>query len=1113
MALAGSERSYTGTFFIVSQLLVIITVYALIDEFFVRRPWKDYQSEFNSLQLNLAEKELAAVRKDMTDKRVAQQITNWEQILEDVQEKIEGDELAGKIKEVNALKEDYADDESDVKDDKSRRDSYYYEYKHAMQSGHHYEAEKKRWEQIEESIKKQDAELAKLAAKTLALQTEINNYAAKAFYDSLAARSADAKNPLEKAVLEDIKRYQDEQKAFSAAAKGAASFKVMDPVKEIGKKIAALKKPEIDAVAKVDVISARVPEIRQIVVDDFGKGGNIAWGRVDRCLTCHVSNDRPGFEDVSKAFGLTVVPDKKAMDKLVTEKPELKDWVVTERQRKYLTTMYGTHPKQELLAKHPTDKYGCTSCHGGDGRGLNLNKKEVFGHDDKAHAFHHHAIEPLLRGKQIESNCLACHNGQIQIQHGQNISKGAELFVQLGCQNCHAVDGYDKLFRVGPELNKIASKVTKSWLVDWIKNPHNYMPNTRMPNFGFKDDDVTAIASYLIANSASHQMKKSYSGGGNVKNGEKLFNSVGCIGCHSANSDPQTYATRALRGPNLSRISAKMNSAAWVYDWIKNPKNYAAHARMPNLRLKDSEAADITAYLWAQSPGYKAELEKRATTLAKNVNPADKDKVALGQKLINQRGCYSCHLMKGFEEGERIGPNLTAEALKEGFEFDFGDSLKDGYSFTDVYGRKVYVAHLEELKPATLAKAVSGGATALEKYAHAHHLGETAGEATAAINARAKEIFSALDPEGFKGADAVTNIQEEHWQSWIRNKLKYPTEMYAHERADLKMPNFDLSDDELDSLLVFLKGLTNRKVGYAFNASMRERNQRIVAGQQIFAEKNCLACHSVYTYWDGANKKHLGFGGEINDKIDAASHKDMNSGLFPPDLTHVGEKIRTEWLTEYLADPSLSYRLAVAARMPTFGFDDAQINTLVQYFAALAGRSPVLKDTDDKLDQTYVQAGKLMADGKLICNTCHFIDGRKPDTDPTAFAPEWKLMRERLQSDFITDWIKMPGDFQAHTPMPGFFSSDPMTGLVQRDVSGKVIAADDSTVADVLDGKANSHLEALRQYILSIGDKRSYDEMKSSYPNTSQNDVAPASTPSPTESMMTTGVEINGGVH
>lgn len=1108
MALAGSERSYTGTFFIVSQLLVILTVYALIDEFFVRRPWKDYQSEFNTLQLNLAQKELASIRKTMADQRVSEQITNWEQIFEDVQEKIEGDELTGKIKELDALKEDYADDESDVKDDKSRRDSYYYEYKHAMQSGHSFAEEKKRWEQIEVSIKAQENELAKLAAKIVALQTEINNYAAKSFYDSMAARSADTKKPLEKAVLEDIKRYQDEQKAFLAAGEQLQGFKIMDPVKEIGKKIDALKKPEVDAVAKVDAIKTRVPEINQIVVNDFGKGGNIAWGRVDRCLTCHVSNNRPGFEDVTKSFGLTVVPDKAAMDKLVAEKPETKEWVVTERQKKYLTTMYGTHPKQELLAKHPTEQYGCTSCHGGDGRGLYLNKKDVFGHGDKAHAFHHHAMEPLLRGKQMESNCLACHNGKMQIQHGQNISKGVELFVQLGCQNCHAVDGYDKLYRVGPELNKVTQKVTESWLVDWIKNPHNYMPNTRMPNFGLKDDEVTAIASYLTANSVPHRLQKNYSGG-NVQNGEKLFNSVGCIGCHSAQSDPQTYATRALRGPNLSRISAKMISAAWVYDWIKNPKNYSEHARMPSLRLKDSEAADITAYLWAQSPGYKTELEKRAADLAKQVNPDDKDKVALGQKLVNQRGCYSCHLMKGFEDGERIGPNLTAEALKEGFEFDAGDSLKDGYTFNDVYGRKVYVAHLEELKPDTLAKAVSSGAKTLKKYVHSHHLGETAGEPTAAINARAKEIFTTLDPEGTKDANDVTNIQEEHWQSWIRNKLKYPMEMYAHERADLKMPNFDLSDDELDSLLVFLKGLTNRKVTYAFNASMREQNQRIVAGEQILAEKNCLACHSVYTYWDGANKKHLGFGGEINDKIDQVSHQDMNSGLFPPDLTRVGEKIRPEWLTEYLADPSLNYRLAVAARMPTFDFDDTQVNTLVQYFAALSGRSPVLKDTDYELNQTYVQAGKLLADGKLICNTCHFIDGRKPDTDPIAFAPEWKLMRERLQSDFITDWIKMPGDYQSHTPMPGFFSSDPMTGLVQRDPTGKVIAADDSTVSDVLDGKGASHLEALKQYILSIGDKRSYDEMKSSYPNTSQTNAAPA----PTEETMTTGVEINGGVY
>lgn len=994
MALAGTEKSYSWTFFLVSQVLVILALYSLYDEGVVRRPWKRYQEEFNAMQRQVAVQELAQLEKKFKDEGGEAKLKDLELQLEKAQIALESDEYESLRKKLKDEQIRYDDAELSIKFDKSILDNKFYEYKHALQHNEEFEAKKKAYDELNQSILDQSAALLVRKKGLDALKNEISAYD--------------------------------------------------DKVAGLQKQIETLQKPLADARAKVENIDFRPIEIRQVVVEDFGKGGNINWGRVDRCMTCHAGVDKPGLEDVAKSFKLTVVKDDAALAELIKQKPELKDFAVTERRKAHLQKMYGTHPRtQELLTKHPVEQFGCTTCHGGDGRSVNIAGK-AFGHGDKAHAFHEHGVERLLRGPQMQSNCLACHSGQINLDSAKDLSEGLELFVQLGCQNCHAVDNYDKLFRVAPELNKVGSKVKTTWLVDWLKNPFNYMPNSRMPNFGLSDDDTVALASYLVANSQPHKIAEQRTLAGNQRNGERLFNSVGCTGCHSAGSDAATYAVRS-RAPNLARLAAKVQSAAWVYDWIKDPKNFSEHARMPSLRLSDQEAADVTTYLMGLNPGYEAEIKERSGALAGRVDPHDQELLGRGRKLVGERGCYSCHLMKGFENGERIGPALTAEALKETFEFDFGDALQHGRVFDDVFGRKVAVTHLKEA-PA---------------------------ESTGGLLERA-----AKSREGEKKAvDAVTNL-EETWQSWIRNKLRYPMEIFAHERAALKMPNFNLSPEELDSLLVFMKGLTNRQVPYQFDASERERHQKIIAGQRLVAEKNCLACHAIGDY-----------GAEITAKIDAFDHGEFGAMTqhYPPELTRVGEKIRPEWLTEYLKDPAVSYRPSVYVRMPTFGFNDAEVNTLVDYFAAMSGVTPQFTGTDYALDQELVAAGARLASNEegFACFACHILDGKKPGDDPSIWAPDWTQARARLQYGFIPRWIQDPARFQKFAIMPGFLTT-PETAL-----------------PGILDGKADKQLEALRAYILSVGDKRSYKEMKGDH---SSDRPVPAPEPS------STGVETNGGV-
>ncbi len=55
-------------------------------------------------------------------------------------------------------------------------------------------------------------------------------------------------------------------------------------------------------------------------------------------------------------------------------------------------------------------------------------------------------------------------------------------------------------------------------------------------------------------------------------------------------------ASFRTHGPNLDGTGSKVN-AGWLYAWVRNPKGYWHETRMPNLRLTEKEAADVTAYL------------------------------------------------------------------------------------------------------------------------------------------------------------------------------------------------------------------------------------------------------------------------------------------------------------------------------------------------------------------------------------------------------------------------------------------------------------------------------------------------------------------------------------
>jgi mono/diheme cytochrome c family protein len=91
-----------------------------------------------------------------------------------------------------------------------------------------------------------------------------------------------------------------------------------------------------------------------------------------------------------------------------------------------------------------------------------------------------------------------------------------------------------------------------------------------------------------------------------AKRGASLFNSRGCVGCHTVGKGKRA-------GPDLAGITERRD-LAWLRRWLKNPtvmfetdslaKALLAqynNTRMPNLRLKDDEVEALLHYVAQES--------------------------------------------------------------------------------------------------------------------------------------------------------------------------------------------------------------------------------------------------------------------------------------------------------------------------------------------------------------------------------------------------------------------------------------------------------------------------------------------------------------------------------
>jgi hypothetical protein len=145
-----------------------------------------------------------------------------------------------------------------------------------------------------------------------------------------------------------------------------------------------------------------------------------------------------------------------------------------------------------------------------------------------------------------------------------------------------------------------------------------------------------------------------------------------------------------------------------------------------------------------------------------------------------------------------------------------------------------------------------------------------------------------------------------------------------------------------------------------------------------------------------------------------------NQGIAPevlPNLTWAGEKLRTDWLTEFLGKATPPSRTWLKSRMPRF---PAYAGHLATGFAAEHGL-PLVEAPTSSLPQRAEFGKQLLEANALDCRQCHGVGKEPPRADKqTLLAPgiNFALVRQRVRHDYFSRFLLDPPRFDIGSRMP-----------------------------------------------------------------------------------------------
>jgi len=771
----------------------------------------------------------------------------------------------------------------------------------------------------------------------------------------------------------------------------------------------------LDSAEKLD------PEIIQINV--------ASAGLVDRCQSCHIAMD-------SKFVPVTL-----SLSKADLGFANSKDAPFT------------THPRPELLQIHNPDAFGCSPCHGGNGRATNSIVH--------AHGEYEHWLWPLHPRENTEAGCQSCHPHDMILEHATVINEGKELFRRKGCIGCHKYEGFDN-----QDDLLLASRQQIR-----ILEAQKHDLELEIPRISKEGDQASDNAT-----------------------AQRLYQKATDMRVTTSNIDAQVEqlerkSASLLReekkiGPSLKEARMKLRKE-WIPYWLANTHTFRPTTKMPQFRFKPGEVEAISAFIWQDALAGPPPDHQPAGN-------ADKGKTSL-----ETRGCLGCHSIGEGDKsiGAQFAANLSRVGEKENYDYlvrwihnprqrtrpydpiskeDLGpdDYKKFDKPFVfdldhsrspdgkhelqvqlptvmpslrlsveesrDIASYLMAQKHADSSYPAAPfmddSKLRDKGLALVKNYgcAGCHEISGLEEEArigTELTTEGSKPIerldFALLTVPAKEGT--LPNGKKSPRGSWYDQKGFFEeklqqTNIFDQGRMEpqLKMPQPVLSAYDRTALVTFLLGSVDITLPQDYIYNPAGAGHDIQEGWWIVSKYNCMGCHVLQV-------------GQKSGLMSLPQYQGDNREKLPPQLIGEGARVNPRWLEHFLANPALDpvntdrdgVRSYLAVRMPTFSFSDDEIQKLVRFFSALASQSlPYLPPKLDPLtDQERLLARELFTSPAAPCLKCHATG--VPAHDAIASAPNFLLAPDRLKPAWTNRWILDPSRIAPGTNMPsGLFKRE-----------------------------------------------------------------------------------------
>ena len=891
-----------------SIFLFVTTIWMVWDDY--DREWKDYQRRFVQLEMEVTQAGLAAAQGQVDQAQLAElqsQLIQAEQ------------EVAASQDQISALEEQLEELEADLF--LTNQD---FQTTKAIYDAERYEFEELQEEHPEEAVGA-SGEIDEMFQRWLDLGLEVERLT--------AARDG---------VRDEIGGFTSRLVEVDAELRELTS-----ETDRLGERVSDLQPSLVnDLFLNAPLLDFMAPTItvRQVITPGIVDDVNFTRvAKMDRCTTCHLAIDREGYEDYPQPF----------------------------RTHSNLSAYVGS------ASPHPVGQVGCTVCHEGMGQSLTFrHSSHTPVGDEQTHAWEenfdweepHLWDFPMLPTEMTEASCAKCHEDTVFVPEGPKLTMAYGLYERAGCYACHKSEGFEGLRKPGPNLTKIGAKLDADWVARWIRDPREVKASTWMPRVWYNansssaedavrnEAEIDAVVAYLFENSEDHAFAVPAPSRGDAARGQVVIESVGCLACHITGEEGRLEAgPRRTFGQPLQNIGNK-TTFEWIFDWVRDPAHFSADTYMPDMRLTDDEVSDVAAYLMslrgpagleARASYSNADVTEILTDYLRAVVPTDEanatvaamsteeQKLELGRRAIGRYGCYSCHDIKGFEDTQPIGIELSEQGSKLLARLDFAFVHEIPHTKIDWFKQKLRAP-----------------------------------------------------------------------RSYDRSRVLQPLEK-------LRMPNFGFSEEEVSLLTTAIMSFQSEVQPQASRVPGSARNDALREGRNLVRRRNCVACHEI----EGA-------GGEYRELVD-------DPALAPPLLTPEGAKVKPDWLYAFFRGP-ITIRPWLNVRMPTFGLEDSHWNTTLDYFAAISETIGPFTTHEGTPPATVTRTGEELFE-LLRCQQCHVLDTIPEDQPTDNLAPDLRMAQERLQPDWIIDWLVDPLKVQPGTRMPMFWTEYPGSFYPQFD--------------------------------------------------------------------------------